>query len=363
MVNLLPGSLGGTRSGLAETGAPSQGFLAVRTMPSTNGGVMTKALPTVGPGDHAIAVLPTGPAARNGTDILPEVELRALDQLGFPVSGTVCELRCQHCFISCSPENHSFWFMSRDQVAASLAESVRLGVKEYYFTGGEPFMNRDMLGILEDTLQIGPATVLTNATLLPQRVVDRLAELSRASRYTLELRVSIDGVTADMNDAIRGPGSFDRAVAAVGRLVAAGFLPIITTTQSWPDHETDRMLQDFHPVLADVGYDRPRLKVLPPLRIGSEVSRDRPYDEAEAVTVDMMAEYPFDLLLCSSARLVTSTGVWACPILLDYSSGRLGDTLDEAVAVPARLAEQACYTSWVNGAICSNMPGFAMEQT
>ena len=73
------------------------------------------------------------------------------------------------------------------------------------------------------------------------------------------------------------------------------------------------MLQDFHPVLADVGYDRPRLKVLPPLRIGSEVSRDRPYDEAEAVTVDMMAEYPFDLLLCSSARLVTSTGVWACP--------------------------------------------------
>ena len=111
--------------------------------------------------------------------------------------------------------------MSRDQVAASLAESVRLGVKEYYFTGGERFMNRDMLGILEDTLQIGPATVLTNATLLPQRVVDRLAELSRASRYTLELRVSIDGVTADMNDAIRGPGSFDRAVAAVGRLVAA----------------------------------------------------------------------------------------------------------------------------------------------
>ena len=103
MVNLLPGSLGGTRSGLAETGAPSQGFLAVRTMPSTNGGVMTKALPTVGPGDHAIAVLPTGPAARNGTDILPEVELRALDQLGFPVSGTVCELRCQHASFRAPP--------------------------------------------------------------------------------------------------------------------------------------------------------------------------------------------------------------------------------------------------------------------
>ena len=111
----------------------------------------------------------------------PRVPLRALDQLWFQVSGTVCNLRCGHCFISCSPENHSFWFMTRAEVAEHLAASARLGVKEYYFTGGEPFMNREMLGILEDALAYGPATVLTNATLLPQRTVDALATLSDAS--------------------------------------------------------------------------------------------------------------------------------------------------------------------------------------
>ncbi|MFW6199076.1 MAG: radical SAM protein, partial [Gemmatimonadota bacterium] len=119
----------------------------------------------------------------------PRAPLQALDQLWFQVSGTVCNLRCTHCFISCSPENDSFWFMTRDQVRDALAESVELGVKEYYFTGGEPFMNRDLIGILEDTLALGPATVLTNATLLPPRTVDALAELAGASPYSLELRV------------------------------------------------------------------------------------------------------------------------------------------------------------------------------
>jgi len=316
---------------------------------------MDKALPAESSTDSALT-------AATHADV-PEVPLHALDQLWFQVAGTVCNLRCAHCFISCSPENHSFWFLSRDEVAAALEESVSLGVKEYYFTGGEPFMNRDMVGILEDTLALGPATVLTNATLLPQRTVDCLARLAERSSYTLELRVSIDGVTPEMNDAIRGEGSFDRALAAVGRLAAAGFLPIITTMQSWPDAETADILAAFRELLGGVGYERVRLKILPPLRIGAEADRDRGYERSERVTTEMMATYPEELLLCSGARLVTSSGVWACPILLDYASGRLGSTLGEAVAAPARLAEQACHTCWVNGAICSNTPGFATDFT
>lgn len=293
----------------------------------------------------------------------PEVPLRALDQLWFQVSGTVCNLRCRHCFISCSPENHSFWFMSRREVAEALEESVELGVKEYYFTGGEPFMNREMIPILEDTLALGPATVLTNATVLPQRTVGELRRLSEGSPYTLELRVSIDGVTAETNDAIRGEGTFDRAVEAVGRLTAAGFLPIITAMQSWEEGETDRILADFRAVLGRVGYHRPRLKILPPLRIGGEADRTRGYEDVERVTREMMLDYPAELLLCSSARLVTAAGVWVCPILLDDPGAKVGETLTEAVDTPARLDSQACYTCWVNGAICSNMPGFAESAT
>ena len=293
-------------------------------------------------------------AASSIAEAPPQVPLRALDQLWFQVSGTVCNLRCRHCFISCSPDNHSFWFMTRSQVAEALAESVPLGVKEYYFTGGEPFMNHEMCGILEDTLALGPATVLTNATLMPQRTVRELARLAAGSPYSLELRVSLDGVTPEMNDAIRGAGAFARCVEGVRRLVEAGFLPIITAMQSWSDADTGRVLGDFRGLLAKIGYDRARLKIIPPLLIGEEARRTQGYAPSMRVTHEMLHGFDIDQLLCARARLVTAAGVHACPILLDYPDARLGDTLGEAVTRPASLSEQPCYTCYLNGSICAN---------
>src|SRR5215475_3601351 len=104
----------------------------------------------------------------------PVVPLSHLDDLWFQVAGTVCNLTCHHCFISCSPHNHSFGFLDLETVRRTLDESVGLGVKEYYFTGGEPFLNRDMTAILELTLQYGPATVLTNGTVFKDEWLERL---------------------------------------------------------------------------------------------------------------------------------------------------------------------------------------------
>src|SRR5207248_8389480 len=94
----------------------------------------------------------------------PLVPLAHLYDLWFQVGGTLCNLECRHCFISCSPHNHAFGFLDLKTVQNALEESVKLGVKEYYFTGGEPFLNPDMVSILELTLRYGPATVLTNGT-------------------------------------------------------------------------------------------------------------------------------------------------------------------------------------------------------
>src|SRR5215213_5777762 len=100
----------------------------------------------------------------------PSAPLLALDTLWFQVAGTVCNIECTHCFISCSPVNHSHEMMSLEDVRVRLDEARELGVREYYFTGGEPFMNRDLLPILAATLQQGPATVLTNGMLLRAEV-------------------------------------------------------------------------------------------------------------------------------------------------------------------------------------------------
>ena len=78
----------------------------------------------------------------------PRAPLFALDTLWFYVGGTLCNLQCAHCFVSSSPSNHSHEMLSLETVRRHLEEAAGLGVKEYYFTGGEPFLNREIFEIL-----------------------------------------------------------------------------------------------------------------------------------------------------------------------------------------------------------------------
>ncbi|MCG3118673.1 MAG: hypothetical protein ALAOOOJD_00927 [bacterium] len=291
----------------------------------------------------------------------PFVPLHSLDALWFQVGGTVCNLWCTHCFISCSPKNHTFDFMSRSQVRKYLDASAQYGVKEFYFTGGEPFMNRDMLDILADTLEFGPASVLSNGILISPRVAKRLHEIAGASLYSLELRISLDGFTAFTNDVIRGEGSFRKALAGVKNLVAEGFLPIITCMQSWEDAENAMVLADFTKMLHGIDYSRPRLKIIPPLRIGREEARYRGYTEAEFIAPEMLEGYDERQLLCTSSRMATDRGVYVCPILIEKPDAKLGDSLEESF-VPYALRHQACYSCYLAGAICSNFAPARDEQ-
>jgi MoaA/NifB/PqqE/SkfB family radical SAM enzyme len=283
----------------------------------------------------------------------PQVSLSHLDELWFQVTGTHCNLTCRHCFISCSPHNHSFGYLDFDDVRRALEESVALGVKEYYFTGGEPFLHPDLPAMLELTLRYGPATVLTNATVLHDDWLARLARAEAASPYSLELRVSIDGADAASNDAVRGERSFERALAGVERLLAHGFLPIVTVVRTRDDQDEAELFRAFVALLRAQGCDRPRVKVLPTLRLGAEVERQRGYLDEERVTPEMMDGYDQGRLLCSHARLVTDRGVWVCPILLDAPDARLGDTLTEAQR-PFALRYHACWTCYQHGALCAN---------
>jgi MoaA/NifB/PqqE/SkfB family radical SAM enzyme len=287
-------------------------------------------------------------------DKAPRVYLEHLDQLWFQLTGTLCNLTCTHCFISCSPDNRSFAFLHYDKVLATLAESSRLGVKEYYFTGGEPFMHPRVLDILEATLRIGPATVLTNGTLFREKTVQRLREMREGSIYSLELRVSIDGADAASNDRIRGQGSFARAMEGVKRLVDGGFLPIITMAQTWDDADAPAVYQRMRQALLDLGYTRPRVKLLPSLKIGAEALRDRGYRDDERVTPEMMHDYDASQLICAYSRIVTDRGVHVCPILIEQADSVLDQSVEAAMKKDYAIRHQACYTCWLHGAICSN---------
>ena len=284
---------------------------------------------------------------------VPRVPALALDTVWFQVAGTLCNLRCRHCFISCGPTNRSHDYMSRESVRGYLDEAESMGARDFYFTGGEPFLHRDLLGILEDALRVAPASVLTNATLITPERAAALAELERASRYALEMRVSLDGLTAAMNDPIRGEGTFDDTVRGMRALAEAGFLPIVTVAQTWPDAEDARLREEFHDFLRREGMPRPRVKILPLFRIGREESRTRGYAPAEFLTDEHMRGFDPWVLQCSNSRMVTSRGVYVCPILIDAADALLAPTLRESMR-PFPLGHGACHTCWATGASCRN---------
>src|SRR3989442_3518935 len=122
--------------------------------------------------------------------------------------------------------------MTLEEVRPYLDEAARLGVREYYLTGGEPFMNREILPILEATLRQGPATVLTNGLFLDHLTCRKLRAIADASDYSLDVRVSLDGWGPEDHDRIRGPATFHRAVQGIRALSEHRFVPVLTVTEA-----------------------------------------------------------------------------------------------------------------------------------
>ena len=291
------------------------------------------------------------PSTLPAEKLVPRVRLASLDTLWFQVAGTVCNLACSHCFISCSPTNRTHDHMSLEEVQRYLKEAVTLGVKEYYFTGGEPFLNPDMEAIIEATLEVGPASVLTNGLLLDEARCARLATMAAASPYSLDLRISLDGYDAESNDPIRGEGTFERIVLGASNVWRAGLNPVMTVTEVNQDNGTAEGRSRFLDLLREMGIERPRLKVLPVFQIGAEAERSGAYQSWQTLAEEDLADDQWDHLQCSSCRMVTDQGVWVCPILVNEPEGRMGQTLADSLdSYP--LGHSACWTCHVHGVSC-----------
>lgn len=290
----------------------------------------------------------------------PNCPFCGLDSLWIQVSGLSCNLRCAHCFNASGPGNREMPVLSRTDVRTLLDEAAAAGVRDVVFTGGEPFLHPEMAEIAGDTLGRFPATLLTNGTLLTDRIVERLVNAARYSRYSLEIRVSLDAPSEEGNDRIRGKGSYGKALAGVARLEKAGFLPIVTAVR-FGEEDTPAELEEFERLLVARGIRRPRVKFLPAFRVGREKERSGGYGEDDRVTPEMLELQGSEHLLCSTARVATSRGVWVCPILVNEPGGRMGDTLEETFR-PFPLAYGACATCFRHGAVCANAATAVREE-
>ncbi|MGH7278547.1 MAG: radical SAM protein [Candidatus Rokuibacteriota bacterium] len=267
--------------------------------------------------------------------------------LWIQLTGTRCNLACVHCLNASSPGEPWLPAMTAGAIARHIGDAERLGVKEIYLTGGEPFLHPDIMAIVGTALAVAPTTVLTNGTLISEPRADALAALAAAARYSLEIRVSLDEADEASNDRVRGRDAFDKAVTALRRLHARGLLPILTATEIGGGGPG--AYERFRALLLSLGIDKPRVKILPVFRLG-RLARDGDPPLTEA----MLDGFDRSVLQCADSRVVASGGVYACPILAGLDVARLStDRLEDSFG-PAPLSHPACVTCYETGMTCRN---------
>src|SRR5690606_23515739 len=133
---------------------------------------------------------------------------------------------------------------THDEMAAYLDEIAQeeLATSLIGFTGGEPFMNPDMLAMLETVLERGfEALVLTNAMQPMQRpkIREGLLNLKETYGKRLMLRVSLDHYSKARHDEERGPGSFAKGMEGLRWLSQNGFAIDVAGRTLWHEGEVE----------------------------------------------------------------------------------------------------------------------------
>jgi hypothetical protein len=290
----------------------------------------------------------------------PSAPFVRFSTLWIQITGTWCNLECTHCINASGPRDPWLKPLDAGSVRRAIAEAEDLGVKEIYFTGGEPFLHPEILPLLAESLAAAPTTVLTNGTAITEATADALAALAREARYALELRISVDDVDRVRNDRVRGEGSWARAVQAVSRLHARGLLPIVTATEILADADDGRaangsgaghrsLYERFRDLLAELGIDKPRVKIMPVFALGRLAAEGGP-----VLTEERLEGFDRAALQCADGRVVADGGVYACPILAGLPGARLSSGSLEASFRPAPLYHSACATCYQTGMTCRN---------
>jgi len=260
-------------------------------------------------------------------------------------TGTLCNIECANCYIESSPTNDRLVYMAAAETASYLDEIAQLGLgtSEIAFTGGEPFMNPDMLAMAGHALERGfDVLVLTNAMLPMQRkaIKEGLLELLAAHGERLTMRVSIDHHTKALHETERGPNSWAPMLKGIDWLSEQGFRVALAGRTCWGESEQQaragyqRLIEERGwPIDAD---DVWQLVLFPEM----DESADVP--EITTECWDLLGVRPQDMMCATSRMVVKRKGendpvVLPCTLLPYDADFEMGRTLAQSARAQGRM--------------------------
>ena len=277
------------------------------------------------------------------------VTLDRLDTLWIN-TGTLCNLTCTSCYIESSPTNDALVYLGLAEAEGYFDQAKALGARTIGFTGGEPFMNPDMVAMLRSALERGfELLVLTNAMRPMRRFESALREIAAAHGDRVVMRVSLDHHDQAVHEAERGAGSWDKALDGLAWLARAGFR-IAIAGRRLEDEEQARA--GYAALVRRLGVELDHLVLFPTMDSSADVP------EISEGCWDILRVAPTDMMCASSRMVVKAKGaarphVVACTLLPYEPDFAMGETLEEAVR-PVALNHPHCARFCVlGGASCS----------
>ncbi len=295
------------------------------------------------------------------------------------MQGSLCDLKCKHCYTASSPTNHLLEQIRFDELRPHLDDARSYGVQKIYFTGGEVFVDEDVLAgraatneeflkSLEYSLSIAPVEILTNGRRYIRNHFDALQALFRKHGERLRLRISLESFEPGEHDAIRGRGTFVRTVDTVCDLAAMGFVPVINAERPFLGVlSDDDIRKGFQDLFASKGVTVEVNLIENVMEMGHQLVRlqnngKKPTPEVFITTNCFgILNKPADSLMCHFSRCVQKIGgrirYYPCPVIYNDNRFDLGGTLEESFQ-RVYLGHKNCYDYCMKGrgATCRTHP-------
>lgn len=253
-------------------------------------------------------------------------------------TGTLCNIECLNCYIESSPNNDRLVYITLAEVEDYLdqLEDRAWNVREIGLTGGEPFMNPEIIDIIEAGLKRGyDLLVLTNAMRPMMRKTMRagLERLNAEYGRKLTLRISVDHWSEKLHDEERGTGSFEKTLQGMRWLRDAGIQMTVAGRTVWGESDAASR-KGYADLYATENFDidatHPGQTVLFP-------EMDDTVDVPEITTAcwGILNKAPTEVM-CSSSRMVVKRkgaekpAVLACTLLPYSPEFEMGSSLEDA---------------------------------
>ncbi|MCE2890264.1 MAG: radical SAM protein [Aquidulcibacter sp.] len=276
-------------------------------------------------------------------------------------TGTLCNITCVNCYIESSPTNDRLVYLSPQDVVPFLDElaEVQPGSVEIGFTGGEPFLNPDIIEILTLALERGhPVLLLTNAMrpMMRPRVQEGVQGLITRFGDQLTFRVSLDHWSASFHDQERGEGGFDETCVGLDWLAAQGAKLAIAGRTLWGESQ-EASQAGFRALVAARNWP---IDVEQPLSLVLFPEMDARVDVPEITPAcwGILGVDPTGLMCASSRMIVKRKGATApvvlpCTLLPYEPEFEMGETLAASLG-SVRLNHPHCAKFCVlGGGSCS----------